>query len=70
MGTVKDSPQGGCPLSRTKTCASVAVSIGCLPCRSIQKWGAELGVPLSIMPDHVKEDLATKAFRPMFTNEL
>lgn len=30
----------------------------------------ELGVPLSTMFDKAKEDLAIKAFCPMFTNEL
>ncbi|PSN45924.1 hypothetical protein C0J52_23573 [Blattella germanica] len=54
FGSVKDNPQSRRKKTREKTCAGVAASIEQSPIKSIRKRAAELGIPRTIMRDHMK----------------
>jgi hypothetical protein len=65
MESVKYSPRSRHPLSGTTACAGAATPIKCLRHKSIQKQTVDVGVPSSIMFDHMN-DLVMTAFWPMF----
>jgi hypothetical protein len=62
LGSVRDRPLSGRKTTRLETRAAVAASIERSPMKSTRKRSSELGVPRTVMQDHMKKDLNVKLY--------